>query len=55
MHMASTDYLPIKGEWINLINESVHTVDDINIADIDARIKGNSSLFASNIVWQQGE
>ena len=39
MHMASTNYLPIKGEWINLINVSVHTMDYINIADIDAVVE----------------
>jgi hypothetical protein len=27
---------PSKGHWVDLINESVHTVDDIDIGDIDA-------------------
>lgn len=26
----------MKGKWIDLINESVHTVNDIDISDIDA-------------------
>jgi hypothetical protein len=28
--------VPTKGHWIELINESVHTTDDIDIGDIDA-------------------
>jgi hypothetical protein len=34
--MASTDNQPMKGKWIDLINESVHTMADIDIRDIDA-------------------
>lgn len=32
----TTENPPMKGKWIDLINESVHTVDDIDIGDIDA-------------------
>ena len=32
----TTENPPLKGKWIDLINESVHTVDDIDIGDIDA-------------------
>ena len=39
MHIASTDYPPIKGEWINLINESVHTMDGIDVRDIDTVVE----------------
>jgi hypothetical protein len=33
--MASSEN-PMKGKWIDLINESVHTADDVDIGDIDA-------------------
>jgi hypothetical protein len=29
----------MKGKWIDLINESVHTMDDIDIGDIDAVVE----------------
>ena len=32
---SSSSYLT-KTSWINLINESVHTDDDVDIGDIDA-------------------
>jgi hypothetical protein len=34
--MASSENPPMKGKWIDLINESVHTVDDVDIGDINA-------------------
>jgi hypothetical protein len=34
--MASSENSPMKGKWIDLINESVHTGDDVDIGDIDA-------------------
>jgi hypothetical protein len=34
--MASSENPPMKGKWIDLKNESVHTVGDIDIRDIDA-------------------
>ena len=34
--MTSSENLPMKGKCMDLINESVHTVDDIDIGDIDA-------------------
>jgi hypothetical protein len=35
-NMASSENPPMKGKWIDLINESVHTADDVDIGDIDA-------------------
>jgi hypothetical protein len=37
--MASTDNQPMKGKWIDLTNESVHTMDGIDIRDIDAVVE----------------
>lgn len=34
--MTTPPTVPTKGHWIELINESVHTTDDIDIGDIDA-------------------
>jgi hypothetical protein len=34
--MTSSENPPMKGKWMDLINESVHTVDDVDIGDIDA-------------------
>ena len=34
--MALTDNQPMKGKWIDLINESVHTMVGIDISDFDA-------------------
>jgi hypothetical protein len=34
--MAPSENPPMKGKWIDLINESVHTADDVDIGDIDA-------------------
>lgn len=34
--MTSPENPPMKGKWIDLINESVHTVNDVDIGDIDA-------------------
>jgi hypothetical protein len=34
--MESSENPPMKGKWIDLINESVHTVEDVDIGDIDA-------------------
>jgi hypothetical protein len=31
----TTENPPMKGKWIDLINKSVHTIDDIDIGDID--------------------
>jgi hypothetical protein len=30
----TTENPPMKGKWIDLIDESVHTVDDVDIGDI---------------------
>ena len=34
--MALTDNQPMKRKWIDLINESVHTMVGIDISDTDA-------------------
>ncbi len=34
--MASTPTLPPATGWIDLINESVHTSDDVDIGDLEA-------------------
>jgi hypothetical protein len=34
--MISSENPSMKGKWMDLINESVHTVDDVDIGDIDA-------------------
>jgi hypothetical protein len=42
----------MKGKWIDLINESVHTMDDIDIGDIDAVYLPLNGLVESYLLFE---